>query len=196
MSSAGLNVTPPLPGGDAGANIEALSSVSRTLNFRLTVRDNCAYVPGVKIGQTNYKDMVVTVTNTSGPFAVSAPNTALTWAGGSSQTITWSVANTTLAPVSCANVKISLSTDGGQTFPTVLQASTPNDGTQSVSIPSLVGTSTNCRVKIESIGNVFFDISNSNFTITTSDLQFETTSNTQKEVTTAIFYGIYRKNII
>ena len=30
----------PLPGGDAGANIEALSSVSRTLNFRVTVRDN------------------------------------------------------------------------------------------------------------------------------------------------------------
>jgi len=37
---AGANVTGPLPGGDAGANIEALSSVSRTLNFRLTVRDN------------------------------------------------------------------------------------------------------------------------------------------------------------
>ena len=41
---AGLNVTGPLPGGDAGANIEALSSVSRTLNFRLTVRDNNPYV--------------------------------------------------------------------------------------------------------------------------------------------------------
>ena len=42
---AGLAVTPPLPGGDSGANIEALSSVARTLNFRLTVRDNRPYVP-------------------------------------------------------------------------------------------------------------------------------------------------------
>lgn len=182
---AGLNVTPPLPGGDVGTNIEALSSVSRTLNFRLTVRDNCPYVPGVKIGQTAFSDMTVTVTNTSGPFAVTVPNTAVTWAGGSVQTITWAVANTTLAPVSCANVKISLSTDGGQTFPIVLLASTPNDGTQSVTIPSLPATSSNCRVKIESVGNIFFDISNSNFTITTSDLQFETASATQKEVTAA-----------
>ena len=36
-------VTGPLPGGDAGANTEALSSVARTLNFRLTVRDNAPY---------------------------------------------------------------------------------------------------------------------------------------------------------
>ncbi|MEP6704025.1 MAG: reprolysin-like metallopeptidase, partial [Acidobacteriota bacterium] len=41
----GLFVTPTLPGGDAVANIEALSSVPRTLNFRLTVRDNRPYVP-------------------------------------------------------------------------------------------------------------------------------------------------------
>jgi hypothetical protein len=162
---SGLNVTPPLPGGDAGANIEALSSVSRTLNFRLTVRDNHAFssTAPVAVGQTAFTDVVVTVSNTSGPFAVTAPNTAVTWAGGSAQTITWSVNNTTLAPVSCANVKISLSTDGGQTFPTVLAASTPNDGSEAVVIP--VGASTTARVKVEAVGNVFFDISNTNFTI-------------------------------
>ena len=33
----------------------------------------------VTIGQTAFTDMVVTVTNTSGPFAVTAPNTAVTW---------------------------------------------------------------------------------------------------------------------
>ena len=80
---AGLNVTGPLPGGDAGANIEALSSVSRTLNFRLTVRDNRPYVAGSTIGQTAFTDVVVTVTNTAGPFAVTAPNTAVTWNAGS-----------------------------------------------------------------------------------------------------------------
>ena len=98
---AGLFVTPVLPGGDAVANIEALSSVSRTLNFRLTVRDNNPYVPAVKIGQTQFTDMTVTVTNTAGPFKVTSPNTNVSWAGGSSQTITWNVTNTTLPPVSC-----------------------------------------------------------------------------------------------
>ncbi len=162
---SGLFVTPPLPGGDAGANIEALSSVSRTLNFRLTLRDNRPYssTAPLAIGQTAFTDVVVTVSNTSGPFAVTAPNTGVTWAGGSSQTIAWSVNNTTAAPVSCANVKISLSTDGGQTFPTVLAESTANDGTETLAIP--VGATSTARIKVEAVGNIFFDISNTNFTI-------------------------------
>lgn len=162
---AGSNVSGPLPGGDAGANTEALSSVSRTLNFRLTVRDNAPYssTAPVSVGQTQFDDMVVTVSNTSGPFAVTAPNTAVSWAGNSTQTVTWSVNNTTAAPVSCANVMISISTDGGNTFSTLL-ASTPNDGSQAVTIPNT--PSTTARIKVEAVGNIFFDISNANFTIT------------------------------
>jgi hypothetical protein len=162
---AGGLISGPLTGGDAGANTEALSSVARTLNFRLTVRDNAPYrsTAPVKVGQTQFTNMVVTVSSASGPFAVTAPNTAVTWAGGSAQNVTWSVASTTAAPVSCANVKITLSTDGGQTFPTVLAASTPNDGTESVVIPATATTT--ARIKIEAVGNIFFDISNSNFTI-------------------------------
>ncbi|MGB3091566.1 MAG: reprolysin-like metallopeptidase, partial [Chitinophagaceae bacterium] len=119
---AGANVSGPLPGGDAVANTEALSSVSRTLNFRLTVRDNAPYssTAPISVGQTQFANMVVTVSNTSGPFAVTSPNSAVTWAGNSSQTVTWSVNNTTAAPVSCANVKISISTDGGNTFSTLV----------------------------------------------------------------------------
>ena len=160
---SGLNVTPPLPGGDAGANIEALSSVSRTLNFRITVRDNNPYVAGSTIGQTAFTDAVVTVTNTSGPFAVTAPNTAITWNAGSSATVTWSVNGTNAGSVNCASVNILLSTDGGLTFPTVLASVTANDGTESVTVPSTPGTT--CRVKVEAVGNIFFDISNVNFTI-------------------------------
>ena len=167
---AGLFITPPFPGGDAICNIEALSSISRTLNFRLTVRDNHAYVadpPALRaVGQTAFTDMTVTVTSTSGPFQVTSPNTAVIWAGGSSQDITWLVNNTTAAPVSCANVKISLSTDGGVTFPTVISASTPNDGTETVIIPSIATTT--ARIKVEAVGNIFFDISNANFEITAS----------------------------
>ncbi len=162
---AGLNVTGPLPGGDAGANIEALSSVSRTLNFRVTVRDNRAYSSAapLTVGQTAFTDAVVNVSNTSGPFVVTAPNSNVNWAGGSTQNITWNVANTTATPVSCANVKISLSTDGGLTFATVLTESTPNDGSEALVIPNS-GTTT-ARIKVESVGNIFFDISNTNFTI-------------------------------
>ena len=162
---AGLNVSGPLTGGDAATNTEALSSVARTLNFRLTVRDNAPYssTAPVKVGQTQFTDMVVTVSAASGPFVVTSPNTAVSWAGGSTQNITWNVASTTATPVSCANVKISLSTDGGLTFPTVLAASTPNDGTEALVIPTT--PSTTARIKVEAVGNIFFDISNTNFTI-------------------------------
>ncbi len=137
---------------------EVLPSVARTLNFRLTVRDNH---PGA--GNNISDDMVVTVSGTTGPFAVSAPNTAVTWGAGSTQTVTWSVNGTNGSPVNCTNVNILLSTDGGQTFNLVLAANTPNDGSQSVILP---GTQSNtCRVKVEAVGNIFFDISNTNFTV-------------------------------
>ena len=163
---AGQNVSGPLALGDAGANTEALSSVSRTLNFRLTVRDNVLYNAATPdVGQTAYGDVVVTVTNTAGPFTVTAPNTAVTWQNGSTQTITWNVANTNAAPINCAQVNILLSTDGGNTFSTLL-AGTPNDGSQAVTI-NASGTfpNNNCRIKIESVGNIFFDIGNAAFTI-------------------------------
>lgn len=159
---AGSNVTGPLPGGDAGANIEALSSVSRTLNFRVTVRDNKPYVAGSTIGQTAFTDIVVTVTNTAGPFAVTSPNTNITWPAGSTATVTWNVNNTNTGSVNCANVNILLSTDGGNNF-SVLLANTPNDGSQEVNVPNTPGNTN--RIKVEAVGNIFFDISNANFTI-------------------------------
>ncbi len=169
---AGGFTTGPLPGGDAGMTIEALSSVNRTLNFRLTVRDNSPYssTAPIKVGQTSFDDVVLTVTNTSGPFMVTQPNTNLSWQAGTTQNITWDVANTTTAPVSCANVKISLSTDGGLTWPIVLAANTPNDGTEALVIPNNVTTT--ARIVVESVGNIFFDISNTNFTITAAATGF------------------------
>ncbi len=183
---AGNFVTPPLPGGTPIANIEALSSVSRTLNFRLTVRDNSPYssTAPIKVGQTAFTDMVVTVTNTSGPFQVTQPNTNLSWPASSAQTITWNVANTTNAPVSCADVRILLSTDGGQTFPFVLSAGTANDGTEVVNLPAVPATTT-ARVKIESVGNIFFDISNTNFAITPPPSGFTFNSTTPTTIACA-----------
>ncbi len=137
---------------------EVLASVSRSYNWRMTVRDN--HIGG---GCTAEDNMVVTVSNTSGPFVVTAPNTAVTWPALSTQTVTWNVANTTAAPVSCANVDILLSLDGGFTYPITLATATPNDGTHSVSIPN--NQTTQARIMVRGSGNIFFDISNTNFTI-------------------------------
>lgn len=141
--------------------VEALPSVARTMNFRLTVRDNKAGGPA-----NNSDDMIVTVNATAGPFTVSAPNTAVSFTGNSAQTITWNVAGTTANGVNCANVDILLSTDGGLTYPTTLIAATPNDGTQVVTIPNLAGATN--RIMVKGTNHIFFDVSNTNFTITTS----------------------------
>ncbi len=160
---AGLSVTPTLPGGDAVANIEALSSISRSLHFRLTARDNRPY-NGTAIGQTNFQDMTVTVDATNyTSFLVTSQNAAVSYAGGSTQTVTWSVGNTTAAPISAANVKISWSTDNGATFTTLI-ASTANDGTETFTVPTTV--TTQARIKVEAIGNIFFDINNALITVT------------------------------
>jgi hypothetical protein len=183
---AGGYVTGPLPGGDIGANIEALSSVARTLNFRLTVRDNAPFSSNIlspEVGQTSFADVVITVNGTAGPFAVTAPNTNVSWGAGTTQNITWSVNSTNLAPINCANVKITLSTDGGQTFPIVLAESTPNDGTHPVTLPN--NLSSTARIKIEAVGNIFFDISNTNFTISTPPLCGNPTGLTSTSITTS-----------
>jgi hypothetical protein len=133
---------------------ETLPAVTRTLNFRLVVRDNS--------GGTADAAMQINVNGDSGPFAVTAPNGGATLSGA--QTITWDVNNTNSAPVSASNVKITLSTDGGQTFGITLAENAPNTGSANVTLPNNIST-TAARVKIEAIGNIFFDISDANFTV-------------------------------
>jgi len=126
------------------------------LDFRFTARDNK--------GGTNAAspDTTLTLAAGTGPFLVtSAP---ASWAAGSTQTVTWNVAGTNAAPISTANVKISLSLDGGHTYPYVLAASTANDGSENVVVPNT--PTKNARIKVEAVGNVYFDISNADFTIT------------------------------
>ncbi|MCB9285475.1 MAG: T9SS type A sorting domain-containing protein [Lewinellaceae bacterium] len=138
---------------------EVLSNVGRTYSFRLTVRDNhpnggCAY-------QDN---MVVTVAGGSGPFQVTSPNTFVSWPAFSQQTVTWNVANTTASPVSCQNVDILLSLDGGYTYPVTLATGTANDGSEVINVP--YNPTTTARIMVRGTNNIFFDISNQNFTIT------------------------------
>ncbi|WP_235922950.1 M12 family metallo-peptidase [Rugamonas aquatica] len=125
------------------------------LNFRLTARDG-------RGGVGNASTKLILAPG-AGPFLVTSPNSAVSVDAGSTQTVTWSVANTDVAPVNTANVKITLSTDGGNTYPYTLAESTANNGSKAVTLPLVA--STTARVKVEAVGNVFFDVSNANFTI-------------------------------
>jgi subtilisin-like proprotein convertase family protein len=137
---------------------EILPSYSRDMTFRLTARDNKAGGGGV-----DYDQMSFEVTDTAGPFVVSFPNTNQTIDALSTQTITWEVANTKVAPVSCQAVNVLLSTDGGLTYPTTLLSNTDNDGQAVVLVPSIL--TSQARIKVEAADNIFFDISDVDFSI-------------------------------
>lgn len=129
------------------------------MEFRITVRDNNGTA-----GCTEEDNMVVTTVDGIGPFVVTAPNTVgVTWTEGQSAAVTWNVANTTSAPVSCSTVDIFLSYDGGFTYPVQLANNTTNSGSAIVTVPA--GTTTTARVMVKAEGNIFFDISNFNFSI-------------------------------
>ncbi|MCF8238495.1 MAG: proprotein convertase P-domain-containing protein [Saprospiraceae bacterium] len=138
---------------------EVLPAVSRTLNFRVTARDNH---PGH--GLYAQDATVVNVDENAGPFVVTNPNSLFPpWYVGDTVNITWNVANTDLAPISCSEVDILLSLDGGYTWPIVLGKNETNDGLHTIVVPFAL--SKKCRVKIKSVGNIFFDVSNVNFAI-------------------------------
>ncbi|TAK30116.1 MAG: propanediol utilization protein, partial [Saprospiraceae bacterium] len=138
---------------------EVLPSVSRTMNFRCTVRDNFAGA-----GCTDEADVTLNFTASAGPFVVTNPNAGgIVWYVGGQQPVTWNVANTNNAPVSASQVEIFLSTDGGLTYPITLLSGTANDGAATITVPNNI-TNT-ARVMVKGKGNVFFDISNQNFSI-------------------------------
>lgn len=138
---------------------ESVSTVARTLHFVLTGRDNAA----LGTAQTNSDETIISVSGTAGPFAVTSQNIEnLSWFQGTSQTITWSV-NGSDAMGGSANVNIKLSTDGGVTFPTTLRANTPNDGSETITVPNIEAK--NCRILIEPTANIFYAINSKPFAI-------------------------------
>jgi len=128
-------------------DFEAASTVARTTNFRVTVRDN---KPAGQ-AQTAYATQTIVV-GSAAAFTVNTtslnPNV--------NSTITWTVSGTTASPYNVANVKIDYTEDGGANW-TNLAASVPNNGSASVFIPASLSGKT-IHLRVSAIGNVFYAV--------------------------------------
>lgn len=141
---------------------ERLPAVARTLKFKASVRS-------VKDGWGTFDladDLVtLTVINTGTPFKVTYPDAATNILYAlATDTVTWDVSQTDVAPINADNVDIFLSLDGGFTYPFTLATGVPNNGSAAVTLPDT--SSEKARIKVKGAGNVFFDISNFDFVIT------------------------------
>ncbi len=129
------------------ADWEAVSTVARTSNFRVTVRDNKADVAQQQTQSANQK---VTV-HANGPFKVLSS----VLFNDNANPFLWDVVGTNAAPFNVANVKIDYTTDNGATW-TILAESTPNDGSENLQVALPTGTS--LKVRVSALGNVFYAI--------------------------------------
>lgn len=143
---------------------EVLPTTNRSLNFRVTARDNRGGAQWTGTTTPAVAQTTLTVVDTGAAFALAGPDVATTWAAASTQTVTWNVAGTAAAPINCANVALSWSVDGGLAFDTVLAASTPNDGSHDIVVPNQATTAG--RIRLACADNIFFDINNASITVT------------------------------
>jgi len=144
--------------GQTASEWEVVPSVSRVMNFRLTVRDNALY------GNTASDDTQITVVDVAGPFLVTSPNTDLSWEGNTTQTVTWDVAGTTTNGINASTVTILLSIDGGLTYPITIASDVANDGSHDINVPNSPGNEN--RIMVQGSEHIFYDISDVNFEIT------------------------------
>ncbi|VAW26372.1 hypothetical protein MNBD_BACTEROID04-1240, partial [hydrothermal vent metagenome] len=156
--------------GNLSSTWEVLPSVARTMRFGVTVRDN-----NVVGGQTASEETTITVDGTSGPFKLTSQAAVETWDAGTAQTITWDVANTNVSPINCTLVNILLSTDGGFTYPITLASNVANDGSHEIITPNI--TTNTARIKIQSVGNIFYAMNAADITVQASEFIMNFTSN-------------------
>ncbi|SDW22121.1 Por secretion system C-terminal sorting domain-containing protein [Lutibacter oricola] len=173
--------------GSTSSQWEAIPNVGRDLNFRLTVRDNVAGG-----GTNNSDDVLVTVDDATGPFVVTSQATTESWDAGTKKTVTWDVANTDAAPVNCANVNILMSIDNGLTFPITVASNVPNNGSYDVLVPN--STTTEARIKIEAVDNIFFAVNAAKIEIQASEfiMEFESYTKSVCEPNSVVYAFNYK----
>ncbi len=151
---------------------EALPCQNRELNFRATVRDGDS-------GQDT-ADVLVNVTRQAGPFEVTSQVADQTLA--TDFTVTWDVADTDSAPVSCSTVSIDLLAFDNATYDNYsvhsLLAGTANDGTELVSLPAntLIAPARG-RLRVMCDNNVFYALSEGDLTISGVGAAFDVNDN-------------------
>jgi hypothetical protein len=138
---------------------EYLPPSAQTLSFRLTARDNKMGGGGVCYS-INYLYV-----DSAGPFTVTYPSApGISWYSGSQQLVQWDVNNTNIFPINCDSVRILISLNNGSTFSVLVNAA-ENIGSYMVTVPTVTNTINTCRIKIEPLNNIFYDVSNNNFVI-------------------------------
>ncbi len=137
---------------------EIIPTYERNLRFRFTVRDNNS-----EVGLVDWDEIAFKTHGASGPFEVDFANESIELAGGIHQLVNWRTAGTNSAPVSCQYVHIIMSYDGGLNFTDTLAFATENDGAEYVLFPQI--DDAGLRLKIMAADNIFFDVSNANFSI-------------------------------
>jgi hypothetical protein len=145
---------------------ETLPQFSRTLNFRLTVRDG-------ESGVAN-DDIAIRVDGNQGPFRITGGelNRSSAYRGGESHTLEWASAGT---ETNCPTVQVSLLSlsagnppatfcdmnDSG--FDQLFLGEFPNSGFASIDLPDI--SVAHARVMLRCPGNIFFAISDATLSI-------------------------------
>jgi hypothetical protein len=143
----------------------ASDSISVTTNTQIVAVASQAVVGDTVevITSTGKATKVITADTVLDSVTVSYPNAAgVTWKRGTAKTVTWNKAGSHQA----ANVKIELMK--GTAVSKVLASSTPNDGSQSFTIPSSSTVATNYKIRVTSLSHTptYVDSSDNNFAVT------------------------------
>ncbi|MDR6300725.1 zinc-dependent metalloprotease [Mesonia maritima] len=143
---------------------EVIPMVSRSLNFSVTVRDNNPLG-----GQSSRENVTVNVVN-SGPFRILSQNSSgISYSQNESVPIIWNVGGTNGNGINTQTVDIFLSYDSGENFTELVADNVPNDGSHNIVTP--VGTaSTECRIMVKAVDNIFLTVNEEDFEITTNVL--------------------------
>ena len=155
-SESGIRVFPKMSdvlAGNASFG-ETFPTTDRDLNFKLIVRDN--------LGGVGFDDVFVQVVDKGEAFAITSPSSLANWTE-QSPIVTWNVVGTDEAPISCTNVDIHLSVDGGSSFDTKIAENVLNNGEAIVDLGSIQTSS--ARIKVKCSNNIFFAVNSGDFSI-------------------------------
>ena len=148
-----------------GDDWETVPLIGRKMQWGLTVRKQ---TPSVSLVAQD--SIEITSYVNAGPFKINSQNElGLSLKGGSLENIFWDVAKTDQNPIDASHVNITLSTDGGESFPIELANGIKNNGFSRVIIPNEINTD-QARLMIKPTNNIFFAINSTDFKIESRDL--------------------------